>query len=72
MATKKTTSKKPVSRKKTVNRDERLKMVQRIYKLRDAVYKKFNNRWSNQYCKERFQNALNYMNKAATELGEMY
>ena len=47
-------------------------MVQRIYKLRDAVYKKFNNRWSNQYCKERFQNALNYMNKAATELGEMY
>ena len=72
--TKKTspTAKKAVPRKKKVDIDERMKYVDRIFKLRDSVYKKFHGRWSNSYGKDQFEKALKLLSDAATTLNAMY
>lgn len=77
--TKKTTTKKVAKKagpttpkRKPINRDSLKKDCSRILKLRDAIYKKYNNRWQNLYGKDQFNKAINALKEAELELGYMY
>lgn len=67
--TKKTTTKKTL---KPAKREDVKKSVERINKLRDSIYKKYKDRWTNSYGKDCFNNAIGLLNKAARELNNMY
>lgn len=72
MAAKKITIKKATVKKKPIKRDDVLKASERIYKLRDAIYKKFNNRWENYYGRDQFKKAINALNTAGSEIRNLY
>ena len=54
------------------NENEITSLVNEIYGLRDKIYKACNNKWENSYGKDKFNEALNHLDEAASELRMFY
>ena len=72
MKTTRKSTKATAPKRKPIKREDVLKASERIYKLRDALYKKFNNRWENYYGKDQFKKAINALNEAGSEIRNLY
>lgn len=47
-------------------------LVNEIYGLRDKIYTNLNEKWTNTYGKDKFNEAMKHLNEAAIELGLFY